>query len=531
MIALSEFKLDKQAIDIFQNNNWDSSQQILLYLEAYKFVKRNEILLLLRSKSSEVYQDISKLNRENLTNEESEGFKVIEQRYGVLLEKVDSVNTRVICSATHDLNQNGLKIDVNASRISIVYVTPLNFLELKGEMFNDWDYLALMKTIVLDCMRRKGTDVHLVVEHVNKKPFYKLQYRIDNDLTDIDSFVFTKEMNKRIIFELVDKKSGAHVGDLDTPDGVQASYDDVFGDGDISLRIAASAVYGGYHCVCRIQSLSTVSLIIEQLGFPKDIQEDLRRIAKRRKGLTFFTGGIRTGKNTSAFAIGNDMVGYFNKIVDLSSPIEVLMPFTQIDYRMDPRNLEKAIRLLKKQDVNVVFINEIPDKEVALAMEDLVISGIHVVTTTHIDRLWHLPQKLYKYYKEDYRNIITQMNICVNQRMYVKQCTHCSTRAPVTNLDTKYRDVLEQYYVSYYHVNKGCDSCLNGKLIGGVQPYVERLVFTDEIIDELLQFDKAFQMERHIKKHMFDNQLTLESSLCIAIGEGKLGVGALDSIL
>ena len=47
------------------------------------------------------------------------------------------------------------------------------------------------------------------------------------------------------------------------------------------------------------------------------------------------------------------------KLVSYEYPIEVLMPVSQVDYANNEEILLNAIRLAKKQDVNVAFLNEI----------------------------------------------------------------------------------------------------------------------------------------------------------------------------
>lgn len=83
------------------------------------------------------------------------------------------------------------------------------------------------------------------------------------------------------------------------------------------------------------------------------------------------------------------------------------MPFTQVDYGGDESTLLNAVRLAKKQDVNVAYINELPNKEVAFSVRDLVNSSVYVLTTMHMDRLWHLPYKLKEYYGDQFKDVIS----------------------------------------------------------------------------------------------------------------------------
>ena len=68
------------------------------------------------------------------------------------------------------------------------------------------------------------------------------------------------------------------------------------------------------------------------------------------------------------------------------------------------------------------FSHEIPDKSIVFGIQDLVNSSIGVITTTHLDRIWNLPYKLKEYFGETYKDMISQINGVVNQKMFIKQC-------------------------------------------------------------------------------------------------------------
>ena len=48
----------------------------------------------------------------------------------------------------------------------------------------------------------------------------------------------------------------------------------------------------------------------------------------------------------------------------------------------------------------ISVLNEIPNSDVAFAVRDLVNSAIGVITTTHVDRVWHVPNKLNEFFME-----------------------------------------------------------------------------------------------------------------------------------
>jgi type II secretory ATPase GspE/PulE/Tfp pilus assembly ATPase PilB-like protein len=532
MITIDDFNLSDSVRLMLTDNNLLSQDDLSLNLEVYKFISRGELLSVLHEKYPDLnLKDLGSIERRKTDADREEQFAQLEKRFNVLVEYPDPITVRVITSTSNKLDEEKLSLSIPTTKWELIHVTPVNFLELTNQPYKDWNHIILFNRLILECVSRRATDIHFTIKHINKIPNYMVELRVDNDMVPCDLFAFNKQMNKDVIHKLVHHKSSAFVGDLETIFGVTASVTDILGDGDLSLRVSAMKVYGGYHCVCRLQSMSTVSMKASELGFSEEIVKDLLETSEKIGGLSLLTGGIRTGKNTTAFAIANEMLDKPIKIIDYSSPIEVLMPFTQVDYMADTKHLVQCVNLAKKQDVNVVFVNEIPNSEVAKSVVDLINSSVHVVTTTHLNRIWHLPHKLYEYFGDMYKNIFTQLNICVNQRMFSRQCPHCKNQAPVSNLPTNQRRVLEEYGVTYHFVNRGCEKCKEGKLIGGIQPYVERLVFTGDVVSELLKLNAPFEMELLIKEVVTKKKQSLEYELCNAIRKGNLSAVSLKSIL
>ena len=326
--------------------------------------------------------------------------------------------------------------------------------------------------------------------------------------------------------------------DLEIPAGITASISDAICDRKIELRLSANKVHDGYECVCRIQNVKTVSMTIPDLGFPDYVQDTMYKMCRKHTGLTLFTGPIRTGKNTSAFALANEFVKQPVKIKSFESPIEALMPFPQVDYLDEPKSLEEAIRLAKKQDINIAFLNEIPNKSVAFGVQDLVNSSVHVITTLHIDRIWHLPYKLFEYYGDSYRNIISQINCVFNQKMFPLLCPSCVENMLTEDLQSEeLKKLLLDHNVTNVGVSRGCDECFDfnigtfGVQRGKNQPFVEFLVFDDELKSRLLATQHVHEMETILKKEIKDKKRSLEYEICKAVKNKQISAEALYAIL
>ena len=538
LLNVRDFGLQKEVVKIFESKIYPDNTELITDLEIYKFMSRDEILKHLKFEFPElIFENVKSVNRK-------EEFLTIEGRYGILLDHIDSKSVKVIKSVFQTLDQTNLELDLKQFKeIEIVNITDVNFRELSEYGYRPkYDLMILFKRILIEVIKLNGTDLHFGVIHRNMRAEYPIQYRVNGDLYDLDLFTLDKELNHSIISTLVETKTSANSLDLSLPDGITANSSDILDNGNVELRIAANKVKDGLQCVIRIQEKKTFSYTIDSLGFSKEAQDFLMWLSKKRSGITLITGAIRTGKNTTAFALANEMIKYPIKMIDYSSPIEVLMPFNQVDYLADENNLLACVRLAKKQDVNVAFLNEIPSKEVAFAVKDLVNSSIHVITTIHMDRIWHLPYKLNEYYGDSYKDVISQINGVMNQKMFDVMCPNCREVYPTSSIrDLAKKAFLEERGLQNVWVAKGCEKCIStvkhsghnktGSVIGANQPYVEFLRFDDKLKSRLLACDHAWQMEEIIKEVVRENKNTLEDTMFDGIQRGVLDYNALDYIL
>lgn len=522
-----------------------SEEDIVRTLEMYKFCSPYNIVSKL-NKHREL-PEIKQNDGEPVVSfvahidsfKKSDKYVNLMERFNILVGEVDNTSVDIIAPLYSELDFTALLLNLDARINSFRWVTPFNFEQLRDPDYKI-PYLPdlLFRRVILECVNLGATDVHFSVRHVNKKPEYVILYRQDGSIRELNLFKLDATLNAEIITKVIDMLTKKRAEDLNISSGVTASISDAICDKKIELRLSANKVHGGYECICRIQNIKTVSLTIKDLGFPSYVQHAMYKMCRKCTGLTLFTGPIRTGKNTSAFALANEFVKQPLKIKSFESPIEALMPFPQVDYADEPSFLEDAIRLAKKQDINIAFLNEIPNKNVAFGVQDLVNSSIHVITTMHIDRIWHLPYKLFEYYGESYRNIISQINCVFNQKMFPLLCPDCTESMLTEDVeDEELRNMLLEHNVTTVGMTRGCEKCFDvntgsyGFQLGKNQPFVEFLIFTDDLKSKLLSAQHVYEMEKILKKEIMSSKRSLEFELCNAIKEKRISPDALYSIM
>ena len=507
---------------LFNSSRIFDDEDIVKHIEDYHILPRDILVDKINKVIGEETVTIAK--KEELNRFSS--LRCFEDKYDIVIHVINAQSILVYYDIFKydNLDEDSLKLDLaEFSNVIIRAITPGNLRELQGKRIDDdyYDYDFMLKTLVIDCVEKGATDLHINTRHKNMKPYYTIDYRRDNHMWRNTNWRMNGAMIKKLVYRTIARKTEANENDL-LLSGVEASIKDLLGDGKYELRVAAIGVLQGYKSAIRIQKLKTISMKINELGFDMPVQKELEFLSKKYTGLTLITGPIRSGKNTTAFAMTNDMDLDKYSIMDISSPVEVRMDFPQVDYGGGPAELLATLKKCKKLDLDLAVINEIPSKEVAFGVRDLINSSVGVITTTHLDRIWHIPHKLKDYYGEDYKDVLSQINAVINQKMYVKQCPHCASKVLVDTVPPKIRDYLKSYDVQSVYINEGCSKCNDGRLLGGIQPYAEVLVFTPEVKEELRKCKEAYEMEAIIKNLMTKDKASLDYKVCDAIQSGLL---------
>ena len=529
MLTILDFNLSQRVEGIFIQHRINGETEILLALEKYKFLGREDIFKTLGRVLFNHYTFSELTEYSPCTDRE---MRMLEEKYGVLIVD-DGEDVCIFSPVFHVVDTYALELDLSSRKLVYYNITPANYAEFAGIDMGAYDPEILFKRILIDALDHNATDIHFDVQHVEMEPVYTVSYRIGPDLVKSGLFCLNASINASIITNLIEHKTSSTSMDLITVAGVSATADNIFGDGKVELRVTGNRVKDGYHYVTRIQEKNTFNFSLPGLGFAKGVTDDLYEAVRKRSGITLITGAIRTGKNTTAYAMLNALAGEPVKIVSYESPIEVLMPFTQIDYMNDEESLLNAVRLAKKQDINIAFINEIPNKEVAFALRDLANSSIHVITTMHVDRIWHVPYKLKEYFGDSYKDVISQINGVFNQKMFGVPCRECRNAMLVDDYEEgKVRDFLKGRNVYQIQKSAGCPKCDgSGTVPGANKPYAEHVIFTDSLKSELLKCGHPYEMESCIKEYVKAAGHTLEDYMLQGIVSGDLDCEALQYVL
>lgn len=456
-------------------------------------------------------------------------------KYGVLFQREQGFMV-VYIPLGQDLDDAELQIDIPNYKLAYVFISDCNYriikmgistpdisrLELTADLA-DFRPLLILRRIVYDCSQQAGTDIHFESAFKNG-PTHDIYYKIQGDKVP-SSFKLDKDLTYKVLLTAISKLSSASAADLNSNMGITTNIPDIYQDDGVDLRLTAMTVSAGLYCDIAVQTTRTTTMTVDELGFPKADVSAIREIAKRRTGLTLITGAVRTGKNTTVLAIANELQKLPIQIVEYSNPVEVRMGYAQKDYHGDINILQNCLRLAKKQDIDIAILNEIPDAGVAFAVRDLVNSSIGVITTMHINRVWHAPNKLHEFFGKDYKTIISQLNAVVNQKLFkVWQAPGLQKRIlQPTQGDLEkfaYKWGVRQYFVP-------TDI---SKVTYRIQPLAEIIILTDEERTAMLNFDELSRSEQMLKSHVEKAKGTLECKLADFINQGLCSLDQMEKL-
>lgn len=445
--------------------------------------------------------------------------KAISDKFGIFIEKRKEVIAYIPLGTV--INKADLEIEIPNYRFVYKYIMLCNYnalikkldLSILSNKILDFRPLLVFRRLILDCIEHTGTDIHFVSFYRNKKPEHHIQYRIKRELKE-STFKLDYALILKIINKLISNKSSASAVDLDSIDGITTDVSDLFSDETIDLRVTGTRTSAGLYVVIAIQQVTTTSKKLNELGiFSQDVDK-LKYLSNKDTGLTLYTGEMRSGKNTSIFASLNERLNDPIRIIEYSNPIEVKMPFPQINYKGNINALKSLMRLSKKQDINIAVLNEIPNQEVAFSVRDLINSAIGVITTTHLNRVWHIPYKLEELYGKDYKSIISQLNAVINHKMFRKQSNCCLVKK-VLNPSNDFEKYAASIGVTQYYEPIGCEKC---KI--KLQPIVEILIMNDFIKTELLNHKSLYESEQYLRNYMNSIRETIEYKIACGINMG-----------
>ena len=256
----------------------------------------------------------------------------------------------------------------------------------------------------------------------------------------------------------------------------------------IDLRVSCLPTVYGESIVLRILDRSSISLSLQNLGFPHKELNQFQELIHSPYGIILVTGPTGSGKTTTLYSALNTINSTEKKIITIEDPVEYeLDGINQI--QVNPKaglTFAGGLRSIVRQDPDVILIGEIRDKETADIAIQSALTGHLVFSTLHTNDAAGAITRLLEIGVEDYLLSASVIGIMA-QRLVRILCEQCKREIMPDP------EVLERYQIAdngrppqVIYEPVGCSACASTGYRARTAIF-ELLAINDNIRDLILK--------------------------------------------
>lgn len=220
---------------------------------------------------------------------------------------------------------------------------------------------------------------------------------------------------------------------------------------------------------------------LEGLGYIPEAIELIEKIIVKKYGINVVSGPTNSGKTTLLATILYRLYERQKRIISIEDPVEIPMPYTQIDLSLTANAEEKfkmtrrkAMKAALRQDPDIVLIGEARDEEIPDFVE-LGVRGHTAYTTMHTGNITDVILRLLDGTDNPVK-VLNSINGIITQMLYDKVCENCKGKGTLEN-------------------GEECPVC-QGSGYNGVVPIYEIGYFKNINISELLKADGKVDLKK-----------------------------------
>ncbi len=195
------------------------------------------------------------------------------------------------------------------------------------------------------------------------------------------------------------------------------------------FRVSTMPTVFGESLVLRVLDNQNIKKELIELGFTKDIYEQIQNITKLTQGLVLVTGPTGSGKSTTLYSLIDKLNKEDKKIITVEDPVEYkIEQIQQIEVNEDLNlDFNTVLKNILRQDPDIILIGEIRDeKSLSIALQaaltgHLVFASIHANNSLEtLSRLVNLKANRYLF--------ATTLKYIISQRLVLNICKVCENK-------------------------------------------------------------------------------------------------------
>lgn len=347
-----------------------------------------------------------------------------------------------------------------------------------GLSLADAPVVKLLQSIFEDAAQVGASDVHIEPdEHV-----LRLRLRIDGVLHEqiLQQTKISDALNLRLKL-----MAGLNIAEKRIPQDGRFSIK--IKNKKFDVRLSSMPSQYGESVVMRLLNQSAELLTLSQMGMPKNILKNLRKVMSAPHGLLLITGPTGSGKTTTLYAMLSELNTPDVKIITVEDPVEYrLSRITQVQIQpVIDLTFSRVLRSVLRQDPDIIMIGELRDQETAEIALRAAMTGHFVFATLHTNDAVSSGERLIDMGVESYL-VASVLQAVISQRLVRRICSNCIENYTLSPQEEVWLKSVPNFSASgiSFKYGKGCSFCYQTGYKGQVGVF-ELLMMTHDLADAL----------------------------------------------
>ena len=230
--------------------------------------------------------------------------------------------------------------------------------------------------VLEQAMREQASDIHF-------EPFedeFKIRYRVDGALYEMSP---PPAHLSNTIISRIKVMSNLNIAERRIPQDGRMVLS--LADKDVDFRVSTLPTAHGESVVLRVLDRSSVSLNLENLGLPSDLNEYIEETIVKPNGIFICTGPTGAGKTTTLYACLREINTIDSKLLTAEDPVEYdVEGIIQVPVNESiGLTFSRVLRAFLRQDPDRILVGEMRDVETAQIAIQASLTGHLVFSTLH----------------------------------------------------------------------------------------------------------------------------------------------------
>ena len=230
--------------------------------------------------------------------------------------------------------------------------------------------------VLEQAMREQASDIHF-------EPFedeFKIRYRVDGALYEMSP---PPVHLSNTIISRVKVMSNLNIAERRIPQDGRMVLS--LADKDVDFRVSTLPTAHGESVVLRVLDRSSVSLNLENLGLPSELNEYIEETIVKPNGIFICTGPTGAGKTTTLYACLREINTIDSKLLTAEDPVEYdVEGIIQVPVNESiGLTFSRVLRAFLRQDPDRILVGEMRDVETAQIAIQASLTGHLVFSTLH----------------------------------------------------------------------------------------------------------------------------------------------------